>query len=114
MLKKQHRITKDKEFEAVFKKGQIFFSPFFNIKIAKNNRDIARFGIIINNRISKKAVIRNKSKRQLRSIIKLNLPNIIPGVDVVIMAKPAITVTEFAKLQQTFEFLLKQAGLIKK
>lgn len=111
MLAKKYRITQEKDFKQIFSKGQIYFSPFFNIKVLKNNLVCSRFAIIISNKISKKATVRNKFKRRLRSVIYQNLANIKKEYDILVLTKPAVTTADQAKLAQTLIFLLTKAGL---
>ena len=112
MLAKKYRLTKDKDIQNVLKKGKLFFSPFFNLKILPNNLQNPRFCIVISTKISKKAVVRNKVKRQLRDIIHRNLSNISQNYDFVILAKPAVTITEFKELEKALTYLLEKAKII--
>lgn len=111
MLAKKYRLSTNKDIQHVLKRGEIYFSPFLNLKILKNNLKNSRFCIIISTSISKKAVIRNRAKRQLRAIISKNITNINQNYDFVILTKPAITVTAFKDIEKTFEFLLKKTGI---
>ena len=112
MLAKKYRLSKDKDIQQVFKKGQIYFSPFFNIKILPNNLDVSRFCIVISTKISKKAVVRNRAKRQIRAIIHKNLSKISQNYDFVILTKPAVTIAKFQELEKTLTFLFKKAKII--
>jgi len=52
---------------------------------------MVRFGIIISNKVSKSAVERNRLKRQVSEIFRLNLDKIKPGFDIVLtMSKNAL------------------------
>ena len=53
MLAKKHRLAKNKDIQNVLKRGQIYFSPFFNIKILENNYYNSRFCIVVSTNISK-------------------------------------------------------------
>lgn len=108
MLAIKYRLAKDKDIQSVLKKGKIYFSPFFNLKILKNDLENSRFCIVISTKISKKAVVRNKVKRQLRAIIHKNLDQIKNNYDFVILTKPAVTVTNYQDLEKTFQVLLKR------
>lgn len=90
MLEKKNRICLDKEFDRVFKTGQSFYGKVMGLKAAKNDLPASRFGLMVGLKVSKKAVIRNKIKRQLRSIISQELPLLRTGVDVVIIVFPLI------------------------
>ena len=57
------------------------------LKAKSYQLEASRFGFVISNKISKLATRRNALKRQLRTIIEQELPNIKTGFDVVIMVK---------------------------
>jgi len=99
MLKKENRIRLDKEFDRVFKAGQSFYGKEIGLKLAKNSLEISRYGILINTKVSKKAVIRNKIKRQLRAIIERNMASISKGNDIVIIVFPQILDKNFKEIE---------------
>ncbi len=107
MLAKQYRLQKDRDFELVFKKGRAFNSKFLFLKLRKNNLQVSRFGFIIGKKISNKAVIRNKLKRQLRAIVKKNFPSIKTGFDIVIVAKPEIINKKYQDIKNDLENLFQ-------
>lgn len=112
MLARKYSLAKDKDIQLVFKKGQIYFSPFFNIKILKNNQQNSRFCVIVSTNISKKAVIRNKLKRQLKAIIYKKIPQLQGNYDCVIFTKVSAVVIDFIELDKTLTFLFKKAKII--
>ena len=57
MLKKINRLTKQKDFEKVFKNGQSVYDGKLGIKALANNLPENRYGIIISAKVSKKAVV---------------------------------------------------------
>lgn len=105
MLAKKNRLKNKKDIENVFKKGKTKTGKLVFLKIFKNNLDISRFAFIVSTKISKKAVIRNKIKRQLREIVRKNLSNIKSGVDIVIIAKPEIINKYFQIIKKDVEGL---------
>lgn len=90
MLKKINRITKNKEFESVMASKNSAYSPVLMMKVIKNDLKFSRFGIIVSNKVSKKATKRNSVKRKIREIIRLNLSKFKKGYDVVIIVSPKI------------------------
>lgn len=110
MLLQKNRLKKKKDFETVFKQGKGFKQGFLYLKIIKNNLDTSRFGFVISKKFSKKAVIRNKTKRRLSEIIKMRLPEIKKGMDAIIVVMPG-TENEFQKLKDTLDKLFKKAKL---
>lgn len=84
MLAKDNRLTKKKDFERILKTGRIFNTPYFRIRTLPNNLAVSRVGIIVSTKVSKKATVRNRLKRQVREIFRLNMAKIQPGYDIAI------------------------------
>ncbi len=107
MFPKNQRITKKDEFDLIYKKGQSFYLDILGARILKNNLKIRRFAIIISTKISKKAVIRNKIKRQIRSILQQEQDNFPPSVDIIIYTKKGIEKLTFEELKKTILSLIQ-------
>lgn len=73
MLPEINRLKKKKDIEKVFEEGQVFKEGFLIFKIAKNNSGKIRFGFIVSQKVSKRAVLRNKIKRRLRGLVGARL-----------------------------------------
>lgn len=113
MLDKSNRITKDKEFEAIFKGGKGAYSKILGIKTISNKLEDSRFGILVSTKVSKKAVIRNRIKRQIREIIRLKLEEITRGQDCVIITLPQIKEADLKQIENALMFCLKRLRLVK-
>ncbi|MGA1846114.1 ribonuclease P protein component [Deferribacter abyssi] len=96
-FKRYERLRKKKEFDNVFVNGQWIKGNLINVCYAlSTNRKV---GFIVSKKISKKAVIRNKVKRRLREIFRLNkyiLPN---KVHLVVIAKQGVEKVNFSELE---------------
>jgi len=114
MLPRKHRLTQDKDFKKIFKKGKFFIGRFINLRIAKNNLEVSRFGFIVGKKKFKKAVDRNKIKRQLREIIHLKLDKIKSGFDIAIIVKEDIKNKSYQEIDGVMEKVLNKAGLLNK
>lgn len=101
MLSKINRLTKDKEFENVFKNGRSSYDKTIGIKAAVNKLPGSRFGILISNKVSKKATERNKIRRRIRDIIRLQLNDIKSNYDIVIMVLPPAREKTYQELNQS-------------
>ncbi len=101
MLKKKNRINLNKDFDQVFKNSQSFYNDVFGLKLAKNNLKDFRLGVLIGVKVSKKAVIRNKLKRQIREIIKQEIPLFKEGYDLVIIVLPRILDKNFDEIKKS-------------
>jgi len=90
MLRKKNRIRLKKDFDQAFKSGQSFYSKFIGVKVIPNDLLESRFGILINTKVSKKAVVRNKLRRQIRGIIEKNIEKLDNNNDFVIIVLPEV------------------------
>ncbi len=111
MLSKQFRLTKEKDFENAFKKGDAFFTKILGIKYIKNSLDDSRFGIIVGKKISKKATSRNKIKRQIREILRLQVSQIKAGYDIIIITRDSIINSDYWEIEKNIEYTFKKTGL---
>lgn len=101
MLIRQHRLTKTKEIDFVFRRGKSSYDKLMGVKIIENQLKYNRFNIMVSNKVSKRAVVRNKIKRQLRAIIKQELDLLAIGKDCVIIALPPILEKKYQSIQRS-------------
>jgi len=113
MLKKENQLKKDKEFDKVFKNGRSSFSKILGIKAVANRLEMSRFGILVSNKISQKAVERNQIKRRIREAIRLQVLKIKPGFDVVVITLPPILGSGYKEIEKAIGYNFKKLGLYK-
>ena len=91
MLPKLYRLKSDGDFARLAKSRKSAYEKLVGVKVRENNLSHSRYGIVVGLKVSKKAVERNKIKRQLREIIRSHLSELKTGYDVMIMAlKPSV------------------------
>jgi len=112
MLSRKYKLKKDNDFKKVFKDGRYQQKDFIKIKFLKNNLEINRFSFIVGLKISKKAVQRNKIKRRLEEVIRLNFKQIITGFDIIIFTDKEIIEKEYIEIEENLIYLLKKSKLI--
>jgi len=86
-LSVKNRLSKKRDFDTVFKEGKIIKGSFLFIKVADNGGKMSRFGFVISSKISGKAVIRNKLRRELSDFIRLNMNKIRVGYDIMVVIR---------------------------
>jgi ribonuclease P protein component len=111
MIAQKNRLKKE-DFEPIFKEGEKFSNKFFNIRIRGNNLGYCRFAVIVSNKISKKAVVRNKIRRRLKAIFLLNLDNFNQDFDILVTALPAIIELNFSEIKENFLNLAKKRQIL--
>ena len=72
----------------------------------------SRIGISIGKKVSKKAVIRNRIKRQIHGAILQLLPRILDGWQIVIVVKPTAVECKYDHFLRELEELLKKTKII--
>lgn len=112
MLNLKNRLRKKKDFDEVFKRGKGFYEKRISLKLAKNGLKSSRFAFVVSTKVSKSAVKRNRLRRQLQEIIRLNLDKIKPGVDAVIMTRPEAVGSDYNELAKELVMILKKARLL--
>src|ERR1035437_1996162 len=82
MLKRENRLSKI--VRGVGEKK--YFSPLFHVRVSESNTDKARFGFVVSKKIDKRAIIRNQTKRVLRSAVEQFINN-ATRKDIIIVSK---------------------------
>jgi ribonuclease P protein component len=100
MLKPVNRLMKKKDFDRVFKLGRSSFNRLVGLKTVKNDLPDSRFGVIVSAKVSRQAVVRNKIKRQIRTMLKKTAPELKTGQDYVVVACPAIIGEKYLTIEK--------------
>ena len=77
----------------------------------KNRTQCNRVGITVGKKIGK-AHIRNRTRRRLREIYRLNEDKFQPGWDIVVVARTKAVDADFGKLTAAYLSLAKKAGIL--
>ncbi len=70
-------------------------------------------GISISKKVSKRAVVRNRIKRQLKAIVRQLLPRLESGVRMVILVRSEALTYEYGEFLQELEQLLVKAEVLR-
>ena len=85
--------------------------PLLLLRYRRNDLEQTRFGISTGRRLGS-AVVRNRQRRRLRSILRGLAPNLAPGFDVLLVLRPAAADASQAELEPALTGLMRAAGLI--
>ena len=110
MFPRRRRITKNKEFENIFKNGRGAYADCLGFKFVKNGLGYTRVAVLVGKKVSKRANKRNRLKRQIREIIRLRYDN-FGAVDLVVTALPAALGKNFQELQTAINYCLHKSRL---
>lgn len=110
-MKRKYRLRRNSDFQHVRQIGKSYASPLLVLAFLRNELDHNRFGFVVSKRLGK-AVRRNKIKRQMREIIRLEMSQIKPGFDLVFIARVPSSKATYLEILQSINKLLKRADLL--
>jgi ribonuclease P protein component len=108
-MRKELRLRRRKEFDAVFQRGRTWHNELLVLRILPNSLEHNRYGFVTSKRLGG-AVIRNRVRRRLRESIRV-LPA-QPGWDVVVSAKLPAAKAAFQELNRSVVDLLTRAKIL--
>jgi ribonuclease P protein component len=118
-LSKANRLRNRRDFQAVYRQGirrsssHLILRALSDVKADSQSPILlTRFGISISQKVSKKAVVRNRIKRQLKAAIRELLPQIKQGWKVVIVVKAEATECKYEHFLRELKQLLTNTKLI--
>ncbi|MEO2083745.1 MAG: ribonuclease P protein component [Desulfurobacteriaceae bacterium] len=111
-FKEHERLTKAKDFERVFKEGESLGGSAVAFYFVKNELSYPRAGFIASKKLSKRAVDRNRAKRLMREVFRLNKHRLKP-YDLVFIARKGILQKKYSDVESDFLKLAKKAGILK-
>jgi ribonuclease P protein component len=108
-MRKQERLTKRKEFEAVYREGRSWSNNLVVLKVLANDQGSNRYGFAVGKRLGN-AVLRNRVKRRLREGVRLT--PIKGGWDMVFIARQDAAEADYHNLRRAMNELLTRAQLL--
>ncbi|RHW40454.1 ribonuclease P protein component [Neobacillus notoginsengisoli] len=113
-MKKEFRIKKNKEFQAVFKKGQSTANRQFIVYVLKKEEQpLFRIGLSVSKKIGN-AVVRNRIKRYIRQSVFEMKDGLAGGRDYVIIARKPAAEMDFFEVKKSLAHVLKLAKSLKR
>ena len=93
-------------------RGSGFAGPYVVLYARKNRTGENRVGITVSKKLGK-AHVRNRIRRRLREVYRLNEGRFLPGWDIVVVARSRAVDAPFAKLTRSYLDLAKKAGILR-
>ena len=109
-LRKSFRVKKEKDFSAIFKKGESFANRKFVIYRLENNETHFRVGLSVSKKLGN-AVTRNQIKRRIRHVLIQNSNQIVDNVDFVVIARKGVELLEYAEIEKNLLHVLRLAKI---
>ena len=113
-LSRSERITKTSEFKSGLKDGAVYTGRSLKLKVAPNKYGISRIGVSLGRHYFKLAIQRNKLRRYLKEIFRLNKYHFSKGYDIIVIPKVNCAGLKFGELNDEFIDMIKKSGTFKK
>lgn len=104
---KHLRLLRRIEYRRVYEEGRRRRAPLCTVFYHPNGLPHSRLGITVPKALGK-AVLRNRVKRLLREVFRLNLPAVPGGWDIVLNPRESVAAVPFRRLEQEILNLLPQ------
>ncbi len=111
MLKREFRLTNNKDFQTIYRRGRYNSTALFSVNVLPNRSPVTKIGIVVNKKVSKRAHERNRIKRRVREIIREAYPRIRPGLGIVITAKTNSFGAEYKIIEKDILGSFKRLGI---
>ena len=119
-LPKVNRLKNRHEFQTLFREGNRLKSSHLTLRALRLQTPsgiitgATRIGISISTKVSKRAVIRNRIKRQIRAAFRSLLPQIAPGWSLVVVVQPEAVLSkcDYQQFLQELKQLLAKAEVM--
>lgn len=99
-------------FRRLYYKGANAGNRYLVIYCRRNALGVNRLGLTVSTRLGH-AVVRNRVRRRLREVVRLNEGRLQNGYDIVLVARSAAVEAEFTALTRAFLAAADKVGLLK-
>lgn len=111
-MEKKFRIRKSMEFKKVYNGGKNYWNRNLILYTRLNKLEESRIGITITKKIGN-AVVRNKIRRRIKEIYRLNFYRIKGGYDLVFIPKKNVVDISYKELESAVIHILKISSMLK-
>ena len=118
-LPKANRLKQRQDFDRVYQSGKRRRATGLHLVVLRNSLVVGssevlpiQVGISISKKVSKRAVVRNRIKRQLKAIVRPLLPRLESGLRMVILVRSEALTYEYGQFLQELEQLLVKAEVL--
>ncbi len=113
MLSKKYRFHSRGGVRYTYQNGKTIRGSKISLVFADNSRNKQRYAVVVSKKILKSAVGRNRIRRRVYEVIRLELPKIQKPVDCIfIIYSKEILSIDFKEIQKNIRDLLKEANIL--
>ena len=110
-MKKAVTLKENYEFRRMYQRGKSAVSGSMVVYCKKNRLDHNRLGLTASTKLGH-AVVRNRCRRRLREVYRLNSPALRQGYDLILVARGRTIFAPWKELNDTFMKLCRKLDLL--
>jgi ribonuclease P protein component len=110
-VQRKFRLTRSTDFKRVRRSGKSYAHPFVVLVVQASETPKVRVGVTAGRSVGG-AVQRNRAKRLLREAMRPLLPDLLPGWDLILIARPALPAESLPDIRQALSGLLRRAKVM--
>ena len=109
----QVTVKENGDFRRIYRKGRSAVSGGVVVYCLKNRKGMSRLGVTVSTKLGH-AVVRNRVRRRLREIFRLNQGGLAQGYDMILVARTRAVGAEYRELERAFLSVCGKLGLREK
>jgi len=110
-MRREQRLRRPADFQRVRAVRRSWGHPLLVLYVAPNDTHATRLGISVGKRVGK-AVVRNQVKRRVREAVRHRYADVLPGHDLVFIARAPAATAEWPALRDATDELLRRARIL--
>ena len=112
-MKKTVPLKENHLFRRAYNRGKSAADSRLALYVRRNGQKTSRLGFTVSTKVGH-AVVRNRVRRRLREIYRLNEDRLCAGFDVVVVARVRAASSDYHQLERSFLRLADKLALLKK
>ena len=104
-------VKENYEFRRIYRRGRSAVSPYFVVYCLKNRAGASRLGVTVSKKLGH-AVVRNRVRRRIREIYRLNRDKMRPGWDVIVVGRGRSAAGPYRKMNEAYLDCLRRLSLL--
>ena len=108
-MKKRNIVKTKRDFNNIINNGKCIKNKYYVVYSLDNNKNYDNFGISVGKKVGN-AVIRNKYKRKIRSIIDIYRKDFINNKDYIIILRSSALSISFQEMKESLILLLRKGA----
>ena len=105
-------VKQNGDFRRIYRRGRSAVAGGVVVYCLKNRQGMSRLGVTVSTKLGH-AVVRNRVRRRFRELYRLHKGDMLPGYDIIMVARVRAAELPYAKLEKQYLRCLTQLGLLR-